>query len=89
MGQRIRWAIAWAVLGLAGVYGVPGASAVIEVPPPPTQQGNGNPGNPNTPGNGKPKDAPEPATLLTALVGSGALGLYAWRRRRHAGQAAD
>jgi hypothetical protein len=30
--------------------------------------------------------APEPATLVTALVGSGILGFFAWRRRQHTRQ---
>jgi uncharacterized membrane protein YgcG len=33
------------------------------------------------PGGGDPSGAPEPATLLSAVVGAGLLGVFGWRRR--------
>jgi hypothetical protein len=75
-------------VGFCGLAAVPAAQAFLPstlptdtVTPPPDG------GTPDTIGNsgGSPPtlDAPEPATLVLGLVGSGFLGLC-WRRRRSA-----
>jgi hypothetical protein len=46
--------------------------------------GSGDPGGPGDPSGGDPKDpggAPEPATLVSALIGIGLVGFGTWRRR--------
>jgi len=49
-------------------------------PPPPTGQGEVPPDVPPPPP--PPQGAPEPASLVTALLGVGLTSWYAWRRRR-------
>jgi hypothetical protein len=59
--------------------------------PPPTHNNNGGGGGvPPGGGGGTPpggQNAPEPATLLTGLIGAGVLGLYASRRKKPAADA--
>jgi hypothetical protein len=44
--------------------------------------GNGSGPGGGNPSSGSPNGTPEPATLLSAAIGAGMLGLYGWRRRR-------
>ncbi len=70
---------AWLVLGVAA----PAALAVY-VPPAPTQPTVEPP--PVSGGPPKVNDAPEPATVISAVIGATAAGLFAWRRRSSSAQ---
>lgn len=68
--------------------GEPPVDPPIDPPPPPPPPPPGGEGEtppvdpPIDPPPPPPNDAPEPASLLIALVGAGAVSVAAWRRRR-------
>ena len=55
---------------------------VTPTTPPPPQQGPNLPPPPSPPPPSSPPEAPEPATLVTALLGSSLFGYFTWRRRQ-------
>jgi hypothetical protein len=67
--------------------GPPSVTPQTPPPPPPHHHhggggGDGGGGGTTGGGGGTQHSAPEPATLLTGLLGAGLLGLYSWRRSR-------
>jgi hypothetical protein len=73
----------------AAVPGTPGPviSPSFSMPPPPPVQGmpTSLPAYAPPPQSMPPSQAPEPATLLTGLLGAGLAGLATWRKRRRQG----
>ncbi len=61
-----------------------GGGGTNTVPPGPTGDGETPTGTVNDPPNGPVTSTPEPASLVSALVGAGLAAGYAWRKRRKA-----
>jgi hypothetical protein len=81
MTHAIRWLGTLLVLSML-TLNVSLVWAVVEIPPPPTQPQGSQPSGGGNPGGGTTQPTPEPATVVSAIVGTAVAGLYAWHRRR-------
>ncbi len=58
-------------------------------PPPDPPSGSGDPIDPPFDPPPPPSETPEPASIITALMGVGLTSIYAWRRRQQSNKAAE